>query len=104
MLKLPVFVVHYMEHKAATTDLSFMDFVQLHYFNGHPKDGDHTRDSQLPFSTNDIVIINSTVVLTEQAVMDFAPTVYREQTYPLFSFQQLLPSHTSDIWQPPKTS
>ena len=101
-LKLPVLIVHFQEHKARNAAITFIEYLQHHYIGEHPQDDDYHRDQQLPFRANDIEIISSQVVVPEPAIMDFVPTVYKERVYPLFAYHQLLPSHSAEIWQPPK--
>jgi hypothetical protein len=48
--KLPVLIQHFEEHKQLM-DLSFMDFLSMHYWGEDLKDNDGDRDMQLPFKT-----------------------------------------------------
>lgn len=48
--KLPVLVQHFQEHKKLM-DLSFLDFLSMHYWGEDLKDNDADRDMQLPFKT-----------------------------------------------------
>lgn len=102
VLKLPVLVEHYKEHQVGNTHISFAAFIVLHYFSGNPKDSDYDRDLQLPFRSNAVILMGSTVILPGLINADFAPPVYQEKSYSLFHLTQLSSSHTSGIWQPPK--
>lgn len=48
--KLPILVQHFQEHKELS-DLSFLDFLSMHYWGEDLKDNDADRDMQLPFKT-----------------------------------------------------
>ncbi|WP_281632756.1 hypothetical protein [Flavobacterium luteolum] len=48
--KLPILIQHYGEHKKLM-DLSFVDFLSMHYWGEDLKDNDGDRDMQLPFKT-----------------------------------------------------
>ncbi|KAF2341934.1 hypothetical protein DMB71_06765 [Flavobacterium tistrianum] len=48
--KLPILIEHYQEHKKIM-DLSFVDFLSMHYWGEDIKDNDADRDMQLPFKT-----------------------------------------------------
>jgi hypothetical protein len=102
MLKLPVLVQHFKEHRAENSNITFTEFIVLHYFSGNPKDKDYNRDQQLPFRTNDVVLLTSTVVVPGQVVFDFAPPPHNEVMYSLFYIKQLTPKHSFGVWQPPK--
>jgi hypothetical protein len=48
--KLPILIQHFEEHKQLN-DLSFLDFLSMHYWGEDIKDNDADRDMQLPFKT-----------------------------------------------------
>jgi hypothetical protein len=104
LLKLPVLVAHYGEHKIRSHgEISFLEFINLHYFTSHPDDGDYDRDQQLPFRTSEVIMISSTVVVPEQIIPHFEPPVFEEKTYPLINITGPFSHFTFDIWQPPKS-
>lgn len=48
LLKIPVLVEHYFEHKALNPEMPLVAFLKTHY--DHPaKDGDYGKDRKLPF-------------------------------------------------------
>lgn len=49
LLKLPVLVMHYMEHRAQDGNLGVMQFLSMHYWGHDNNDNDQDRDNQLPF-------------------------------------------------------
>lgn len=48
-LKLPELVQHYEEHQLMDSDLSWLEFVVMHYFDEERHTGDHDEDHDLPF-------------------------------------------------------
>lgn len=49
LMKLPVLVMHYIEHRAQDGNLSVVEFLSMHYCGKDDNDGDQERDNQLPF-------------------------------------------------------
>ena len=72
LLKLPVLIVHFQEHRALKKDISLVDFFIDHYVEQIILDNDDQRDQQLPFKTTHCV--NTTVVaLSEPVQLDLRP-------------------------------
>lgn len=59
LLKLPVLIEHYGEHKAEDKDITILGFIALHYLNGSQKDSDYAKDMKLPFKMHDFSSIIS---------------------------------------------
>lgn len=102
MLKIPVLIEHFAEHRKETKNISFAHFIKLHYFSGNPVDDDYDRDQQLPFRTSADIVVNSNVIIPEYHFKVDIPLLYQENDYPLFDVASLPSSHRFDIWQPPK--
>lgn len=51
VLKLPVLLEHYLEHRAEAPEMGFGEYLKLHYFSGIEYDADYARDMQLPFKS-----------------------------------------------------
>ncbi len=49
LLKLPVLVAHFLEHKDRDNSIRVMDFLSMHYWGHDINDDDDERDRQLPF-------------------------------------------------------
>lgn len=53
LLKFPMLVEHYFEHKEKNPQISVMEFLVLHYegnhLENHPHDDDYDQDQKLPF-------------------------------------------------------
>ena len=48
LTQIPNVLAHYKEHKSETPDLSFLDFLQLHYLDAKHQESDKARHTQLP--------------------------------------------------------
>lgn len=107
LLKFPVLVEHYFEHKEQTPDMSVIDFLVLHYggnhLENHPQNDDFDRDQQLPFMMHDNVL--SFVFISPQP--QYFKIENKANTYQpleISSFDDLFISNQtlSSIWRPPK--
>lgn len=102
LLKVPVLVTHYLEHKSETPDLTLAEFFSSHYSSNNTKDEDYARDSQLPFKAAEHLSSSITVFLSHFGVKLPVPNFNSNIDLPFYrtsfvSFQLL-----SNIWQPPK--
>lgn len=108
LLKIPVLVEHFFEHKHKNPALSLMDFMDLHYngdhLDNHQHDDDYEQDKRLPFML-------STSILTVCGI-PVAPLLF-EPKYRYFPSNALKRWAANDnfiesnaptsIWQPPKS-
>lgn len=103
VLKLPVLVQHFLEHKQETRSIGLAEFMQLHYLSGDVRDSDYDRDQQLPFRADAMIIVSSSVVVQDcQVQLDPLP-LREEQSFPLLDINSLPSRHSFDIWQPPRS-
>lgn len=102
ILKLPILVQHYFEHKAENKNITLAGFIVLHYFSGNPVDDDYARDMQLPFKTSDCIQAITSIVIPEQIVISNEPLLV--STRPFFKVQNdWIPSnYMADIFRPPQ--
>lgn len=106
LLKFPVLVEHFIEHKEKTPGLSIVDFLVLHYHNhleDHPHDDDFEQDQKLPFMVHTDVLSFCFIYeppLSFQVKSTFAVA----QPLMLLPFDDTFQKDTflSTIWQPPK--
>ncbi|WP_229208630.1 hypothetical protein [Dyadobacter luticola] len=54
VLKVPSLITHFVEHKALNHEISFMDFLSMHYWGDDLNDDDDEKDMQLPFKKFEI--------------------------------------------------
>ena len=103
VLKLPVILEHYHEHKKENSNIGFIEFLDIHYMHGSPMDDDYERDMQLPFkkATHHIYTASAHVkdLTTSQITISILP---EEVTYIIIN-EHNIPSHySSSIFQPPR--
>jgi hypothetical protein len=100
LVRLPVFIAHFKEHKNLNGSLNLLDFIALHYFNSEHNDESH---EELPFHNNNCVAAALSLVILPDNSSETpgnparaiqAPILYRDP-----AFQS--PIHFS-IWQPPR--
>ncbi len=97
---------HFSDHRKQNSQISFLQFLSIHYMHGSPKDKDYDEDMKLPFKSceTNLVIISSVLAPNPTQALDipWSPLVknkihiYRNDYVPYFE--------GSDIWQPPKFS
>lgn len=104
LVKLPLLLEHFKEHKQWDHDISFMDFMYLHYIQDNNKYGDVERDMEMPFKTPlhslglyvgftmpspDFILIHKADYIEPKLIYSIDSSIYSSQ-YP------------SSIWHPPK--
>lgn len=102
LMKLPVLVEHYFEHKHADgDDTGILDYLAIHYLSD-VKQGDYERDMQLPFkqsSPSFLLIVYFTPRTIELPLSESQP-IKRDHSFYHRSF------HTTEslakVWQPPR--
>ncbi|AZA77119.1 hypothetical protein EG359_06670 [Chryseobacterium joostei] len=102
LLKMPLLIEHYIQHKNLNPEMSLTAFLKTHY--DHPvKDSDHDQDQRLPFVSHASLL---SVVFTINSYLDFYSTekVYnaREVKKPLYKSVLYNKEILNSIWQPPR--
>jgi hypothetical protein len=107
LLKLPVVFQHYTEHQLEDKNISFIEFLEIHYMHGSPRDADYDRDMQLPFkSSADCVASISFASVPAFIEFDFERALVfssEKKSFPIIN-QYLISSYLSFIWQPPRVA
>ncbi len=99
VLRLPLLVQHYGEHKAQAGEMSFVEFLTMHYKTDVAHDD---RDNRLPFKDCNHSFIVQVVVLPIQKI---SLSDRMEVNTPSYQFFYLLHEPkliAADIFQPPK--
>lgn len=105
LLRLPLLIEHYLQHRAQDASLDFIAFLKLHYSDNAHADSDAQEDRQLPFKSHDSCHGYVTVVGILQPIPVFhcKPVSYTEPVrHRLRPDSFLIASHLATIWQPPK--
>lgn len=104
LMKLPVLIQHYQEHRQLDGGITFTQFLIDHYNNIPHTDNDEERDNQLPFKKVDSSIFSSPVVPASFAAELRKPVIPLALDEPYPKNDNLIPSaNISNIWQPPRS-
>ena len=105
VFKLPNLIDHYFEHHRLNTDLSFFEFLAMHYGGDDGTDADNDKDSQLPchnlhHNSLSVVCFN---IAQDVPVLDIV-TVYNieKNRKPLLTF--LPQKHGMSLLRPPQAA
>ena len=105
LLKLPILVHHYIEHKKQNQKISFADFLNMHYVMADDGDGDTAEDMQLPFKSDNACANVCSIGFVSQAnyqlTIKITPT--ENNVFNNHSVEFLSSAFLSSIWQPPKS-
>jgi hypothetical protein len=103
LIKIGVFINHFVEHQYENEEITISRFVVIHYFSGNVMDDDYDRDMELPFKSHDISPAFSVVLLTSPIEYSLIKTVrFSKRDFNFYKFSHLPSSYLSEIWQPPK--
>ena len=101
LVRLPVFIEHFKEHKSLNGSLGLLDFIALHYFNSDHTDAE--AHQELPFNSNDCVAVAlSLVILPNNSSEPPANAVSAIQVPILYSDLAFASRIHFSIWQPPR--
>jgi hypothetical protein len=99
VLRLPLLIEHYGEHKSQAGEMSFFEFLALHYKTDVAHDD---RDNRLPFKDCNHSFIGQIVVLPIQKISLADRVEINATTYQFFYLQHEPKLIAVDIFQPPK--
>ncbi len=99
VLRLPLLVEHYIEHKDKVADLSFLEFLGMHYKNDVAHDD---QDMSLPFKDCHHSSGGQTVVLPLQKIALDENSFIISNSYASFYLLHEPKLVAADIFQPPK--
>jgi len=101
MLRLPILFEHYSQHKQQVSDISFWDFLVMHYQSDVSHDSD---DNQLPFKDPAHSFTASTLALPIHKIVLKETVLLTKSDHSCAYAETFIASHLSDIFQPPKIS
>ena len=104
LLRIPLLLKHFTEHKMELSELSVSGFLSMHYFNGNPHDKDFEQDMQLPFKSHNSCInflsISEPTPKMELIILWFFPQKDKSNFPPIYFYST---QYFSSVWQPPKS-
>lgn len=104
LLKLPVLISHFIEHRQENHELNVLKFLYLHYAIEDDNEKDNDMDMKLPFkSAENSVASNLSVFIPikNNITIDKPITTIKEKIN-IYSDRFLASVSLSSIWQPPK--
>jgi hypothetical protein len=105
LVKLPLMLEHFREHRQEDKDMTLWAFLCMHYDYAAKPDEDYAKDMTLPFKANDSMI-NATIAdfIPTTHYISPARTLYASSVeFVTFDEQYISSSFLSNIWQPPKS-
>lgn len=104
ILKFPVLIEHFIEHRSENPDLSLYEFLALHYSSETNYDADYDEDMKLPFKThNESQTISITAVYFSDSHTKIISPVLMDHSSPVVKNDMFIySSYSSSIFQPPK--
>jgi hypothetical protein len=102
VLKAPLLVAHFIQHKHLYPETTVYGFIKMHYFDKTVIDADYAQDMQLPFKT-----INAHFFSMQ---LSLPPLLIQLERSPDYIIQDKLPvpvlgapsAFSTDVFQPPK--
>lgn len=104
LLKIPLLVQHYFEHKSENKNITLISFLNMHYADTVVYDDDYAQDMQLPFKTHAENFCVIAVPLLPVPKFEVQVVLHGEveQTLPIVNDPNYSFLSTQDIFQPPK--
>lgn len=104
LVKLPVLLEHFVEHKAQDSSIALWGFLCMHYAHGNVKDADHDKDMKLPFKSYDGCSSSNNIAYIPKDFGLITKPAYNESTvFNTYTEKILTSAFLSCIWQPPKS-
>ncbi len=100
-LRLPILLEHYSEHRQLVNDMSFWEFLVMHYKTDVAHD-DH--DNSLPFKHNCLSFATSPVTLPALRILLIGSTPLTIVSHCSSYSEAPVGSHLTEIFQPPRHS
>lgn len=98
VLRLPILVEHYLEHRELVPEMSFLQFLAMHYKTDTPHDA---TDTELPFKSCDHSCACPTFTIPDDRLP--GPSVAAERPVYTVAYISFVPSSGPDeIFQPPR--
>jgi hypothetical protein len=99
LFRLPVLVEHFSEHKKLVGDISFWEFLVMHYKTNASHDAD---DSRLPFKDPAHSFTAPTLAVPIPKIVLRESQLVAEVAHLSSYSESFIASHLSDIFQPPR--
>ena len=103
LLKLPTLVEHYITHKKKDNNMSFYEFIKIHYLQELHEDADFAKDQKLPFKSVENSSSFICLALDEFIKYDLQPANYFIiKKYQIEDQNLLYPLLIKGLFRPPR--
>ena len=103
LLKLPILVHHFFEHKHLNNDLTLSAFLYMHYVVNHDNDADYDKDKRLPFKTHDSNNnFSAGIFHVHEHTIGVSYILSSSKKHSVVADGLYSSAHLAAIWQPPK--
>lgn len=102
LVKLPLLLEHYIEHRAESPEMGFLDFLEMHYLHGSPQDHDFAKDQRLPFKSSDCNTVVIPAVLPTTEITLPAWVYFADRIQEALHAEPVISRASAEIWQPPR--
>jgi hypothetical protein len=102
LFKLPVLVMHYMEHRERDNSIGMIEFLSMHYWGQDINDNDDDRDMQLPFRNVDQNAATLVILMPQYSLSISRPLVADNIDQPVFSDPDHSDPAFASLFRPPR--
>ncbi len=104
LLKLPLFIKHFVIHQKENHSLSLAGFIKIHYLDPLVIDDDFDQDMQLPFKTheNDMCTIGAISIPIQKMTIEVPSTIVASIVYSAIKESSYFFLPMVNIFQPPR--
>ena len=99
VIRLPILVSHFIEHQELVHEMSFLQFLVMHYNTDTPHDD---TDMELPFKDCCNSVATTSFALPEQKITLTSQTIIKAPEFFCFNLAFVPSSHLAEIFQPPR--
>jgi len=102
--KLPILFEHFSEHKTENKNITFLQFLKIHYQGNHAPDSDDSQDKKLPFkSQGNSFSTQIFAVLPAFSEIEIPMFSDNKKSKAIYKNQSIPTLQLESIWQPPKS-
>ncbi len=105
LLRIPLLISHFVEHKQESKAISFGEFMLIHYVENYSFNGDYEQDMDLPFKSldgNSIQVVAFIPWIV--SCLKTKPVYTKGGKYNPYEECFIDNAYLSSIWQPPKAA
>ena len=105
ILKFPILVEHFKEHKTLNEGTTFWSFLIMHYSDNDVKYADYEKDMRLPFKSNDgsLNMLSLSFIHYSSSNKINKPIEIDLKVYKVYNVNKFQTTYLSNIGQPPKS-